>query len=163
MTPRWLGILLFASTLGSGLVAGGFLAFSSFIMSALGKVSPASGIAAMQSINVSIIGSSWLLMLVATTLASLVLSIRGFAGIGEPGSIAMIVGGVVYLLGVVVVTAVFNIPRNDALAALDPTSSAAPALWASYRESWTLANHVRALASLGSTVAFLFALVRRGG
>ena len=51
--------LVFALTLiaalGSGLMAGVFFAFSSFVMTALARLAPAPGIAAMQSINVVVI------------------------------------------------------------------------------------------------------------
>ena len=43
---------LFA-VLGCGLVAGVFFAFSAFVMSALARLQPAQGIAAMQSINIT--------------------------------------------------------------------------------------------------------------
>jgi uncharacterized membrane protein len=39
--------------LGSGLIAGVFFAFSTFVMKALARLPAAHGIAAMQSINVS--------------------------------------------------------------------------------------------------------------
>jgi uncharacterized membrane protein len=48
-------LLTFVAALGSGLVAGIFFAFSNFVMKALARVSPAQGIAAMQSINVVVL------------------------------------------------------------------------------------------------------------
>jgi ketosteroid isomerase-like protein len=50
-----ISILTFVAALSCGLVAGIFLAFSNFIMRALGSVPPNSGIAAMQSINVMVL------------------------------------------------------------------------------------------------------------
>jgi len=52
---RLMFALTFLSALGAGLVAGIFFAFSAFIMSALGRLSPAGGISAMQSINVVVL------------------------------------------------------------------------------------------------------------
>ena len=46
-----LGALTVAAALGCGVNAGVFFAFSSFVMKALGRLQPAQGIAAMQSIN----------------------------------------------------------------------------------------------------------------
>ena len=51
-------ILTLLAALGSGLVAGIFFAFSAFIMSALGRVAAQCGIAAMQSINVTVLKSA---------------------------------------------------------------------------------------------------------
>jgi hypothetical protein len=50
---RLLFVLTFLSALGAGLIGGLFFAFSSFVMIALGRLPPASGISAMQSINVA--------------------------------------------------------------------------------------------------------------
>lgn len=43
------------SVLGCGLMAGVFFAFSSFVMNALARLQPTQGIAAMQSINITVI------------------------------------------------------------------------------------------------------------
>ncbi|WP_010496926.1 hypothetical protein [Paenibacillus elgii] len=47
--------LTYASALGSGLIAGLFFAFSTFVMSALARLPAEQGIAAMQSINVTVL------------------------------------------------------------------------------------------------------------
>ena len=47
--------LTFLCALGAGLIGGLFFAFSTFVMTALGRLSPASGISAMQSINVAVL------------------------------------------------------------------------------------------------------------
>ena len=48
-------ILIFFAVLGSGLVAGIFFAFSSFVMRALGRLPYQQGSAAMKAINVTVI------------------------------------------------------------------------------------------------------------
>jgi uncharacterized membrane protein len=63
-----------------------------------------------------------------------------------------------YLLGTVLVTMVFNVPRNDALAGLDPNSGEAASLWVRYVAEWTAWNHVRMVAALAATAAFILAL-----
>lgn len=45
------------AALGCGLIAGVFIAFSTFVMKALARLPPDEGIAAMQSINVSVLNS----------------------------------------------------------------------------------------------------------
>ncbi len=52
-------ILIFAAVLGSGLVAGIFFAFSSFVMRALGQLRENQGIAAMKAINVTASSDPW--------------------------------------------------------------------------------------------------------
>jgi uncharacterized membrane protein len=43
-------------------------------------------------------------------------------------------------------TIVFNVPRNNALARLDPANSVAA--WRRYVQEWTWWNHVRTLAAV---------------
>lgn len=50
-----LDVLALVAAVGSALIGGAFFAFSSFVMGALGKLPPAQGVAAMQSINVVVI------------------------------------------------------------------------------------------------------------
>ena len=58
--------LTFLAALGSGLMAGLFFIFSITIMASLAKLTPANGIAAMQSINVTILGGTFLSVCVAS-------------------------------------------------------------------------------------------------
>ena len=44
---------------------------------------------------------------------------RSRASLGEDGAIAMLAGGVLYLVGIFAVTMVFNVPLNATLAAVD--------------------------------------------
>jgi uncharacterized membrane protein len=66
----------------------------------------------------------------------------------KPCAFWLIAGTGFYIFGTVVVTGVFNVPRNDALAAVDPASPDAAKLWADYLVTWTLWNHVRTIAAL---------------
>jgi len=66
MFARSVFTLTFAAALSSGLVAGVFFAFSSFVMPALGRIRPDQGIAAMQSINVTVITPGFMLALFGT-------------------------------------------------------------------------------------------------
>jgi hypothetical protein len=54
MTNVLIVTLTVLAALGSGLVAGIFFAFSAFLMTALSRLPPLQGIAAMQSINVAV-------------------------------------------------------------------------------------------------------------
>ena len=46
---------------------------------------------------------------------------------------------------------VFNVPRNERLAELDPEQPEGVEYWKDYLVSWTRWNHVRTLASLAAT------------
>jgi len=61
-------------------------------------------------------------------------------------------------VGTVLVTMVFNVPRNDALAAVDPASAEGARLWARYVVEWTAWNHVRTAAALAAATLLTVAL-----
>ncbi|OKO80633.1 anthrone oxygenase family protein [Bradyrhizobium sp. NAS96.2] len=153
--------LLWFSALGCGLLAGLYFAFSTFVMTALGRIDQAAGISAMNAINVDIVRSLFMPVFLGTTLSCAVLVVLGALRWQDPGAIAMICGGGLYVLGMFVVTAVFNVPLNDQLAAADPASTATAPLWARYLTDWTFWNHVRTVASLAATALFIVAIVAR--
>jgi uncharacterized membrane protein len=60
MLDDLLFLLILVCAIGSGLIAGVFFAFSSFVMKALDRIPAAQGIAAMQSINVVVLNPLFL-------------------------------------------------------------------------------------------------------
>ncbi len=150
-------LTLFAAT-GSGLMAGIFFAFSVFVMAALNRLPPAQGIAAMQFINVTILNPLFLLTFMGTAGASVVLAVSAFRRWGEPGAVWLMAGSVLYLVGSILITSMFNVPRNDALAALDPNSANAATQWAHYVSEWTAWNHVRTVMTLAAMLSFIVAM-----
>jgi uncharacterized membrane protein len=151
-------ILSFLAALGSGLMAGLFFIFSVTIMAALGKLAPACGIAAMQSINVTILSGTFLGVFMGTALISAALIVAWFLGWVPSGSAFVLAASILYLAGIIGVTMVFNVPMNDALVAMDPGSAEAAKYWQEYLSTWTMWNHVRTLAGIGSLALFVLAL-----
>ena len=68
-----------------------------------------------------------------------------------------------HVVGTFGVTLVFNVPRNDALAVVDPASAEGARLWAGYVRIWTAWNHVRTVAAVAAAAALTVALVRAKG
>ncbi|MCA6106165.1 anthrone oxygenase family protein [Bradyrhizobium cenepequi] len=151
-------ILLWFSAVGCGLMAGLYFAFSTFIMGALGRIDQPSGIAAMNAINADILRSLFMPLFFGTTLVSAILAVVAVFLVGEAGSLAMLAGGIVYVVGMFVVTMIFNVPLNNALAAADRASSDAASLWARYLKEWTFWNHVRTIASTAACALFIAAI-----
>ncbi len=141
--------LRLCTALGCGLVAGVFFAFSTFVMQALRQQPPAQGIATMQSINVTVINPWFMGVLFGTAAGCLVLIFSSLSK-GLPGAKYALIGSLLYLVGTIFVTIAFNVPLNDALAAVKPDSSESVTLWAKYLTTWTLWNHVRTIAALGA-------------
>ncbi len=150
--------LLWFSAIGCGLLGGLYFAFSAFIMTAFGRIGQAAGIAAMNAINDVILRSWFMPVFLGTTVAAAVLAVMAIFRLGAPGAVAMLVGGVLYVLGMFVVTMVFNVPLNNALAAAQAASPDTAPLWARYLQDWTFWNHVRTLASVGASALFIAAL-----
>ncbi|MEI2579335.1 anthrone oxygenase family protein [Scytonema sp. PRP1] len=154
--------LLFAlklfSALGCGLVAGVFFAFSTFVMNALTRLPSKEGIAAMQSINITAINPLFMVALFGTTAACIFLAVSSVLKWHQHGAAYLLVGSLLYLIGTVGVTLVFNVPLNDALAIAKPDSTEGANLWARYLSNWTFWNHVRTIAALAAAAAVTITL-----
>jgi uncharacterized membrane protein len=148
-------ILTFVAALGSGLMAGLFFIFSITVMAALGKLAPANGIAAMQSIDVTILSGTFLSVFMGTALISIVLIVAWFLGGVPSGGVYVLAASIAYLVGIIGVTMFFNVPMNDTLAALKPESAEAAAYWQEYLSTWTAWNHVRSVAGIASLALFI--------
>jgi uncharacterized membrane protein len=146
------------SAVGSGLIAGAFFAFSTFVMRALGALPPPQAIPAMQSINIAVINPWFLTAFMGTAGLCVVVAIASLLRWHDPGAGYLLTGTVLYVSGTFLVTMVFNVPRNDALAKLTPASAEAASFWAAYLSTWTAWNHVRTIAALAAMVAFILAL-----
>jgi uncharacterized membrane protein len=146
------------SALGCGLVAGVFFAFSTFVMSALARLQPAQGIAAMQSINITVINPWFMTAFLGTAAACLFLAVSALLKWNQPGAAYLLIGSLLYLVGTLGVTMVFNVPLNDALANVKPDSVDGANLWASYLTNWTFWNHIRTIAALAASALFTVAL-----
>lgn len=153
-----LDMLAFAAALGSGLMAGLFFVFSVCVMTALGRLPAAQGIAAMQSINSAILNPLFFAVFFGTAVLSLVLIVLSLVEWNDPGAVWRFGGGTLYLVGIILVTMVRNVPLNNRLAAVDPDSTEGASLWSRYLSVWTTWNHVRTLASLAAMAAFVLAL-----
>lgn len=157
--------LTLSSALGCGLIAGVFFAFSAFVMNALGRLPPAQGIAAMQSINIVVINPLFMATFFGTAAGCVLLAASSLFMWHKPGAVYLLLGSLLYLVGTILVTIVFNVPRNEALAAVDPASADGASLWAGYVSSWTAWNHVRTAAALAAAALLTTALClpRDGG
>jgi uncharacterized membrane protein len=143
-----------AAAVCTGVVGGVFFAFSSFVMPALARLEAATGIAAMQSINVRAVRPAFMLALFGTA------ALATFVGIARFGEPLVLIAAAVYLIGVIGVTIVAHVPRNDSLAKVDARGAAAPELWQRYLTGWCRWNHVRWIAAVISSALYLAEILR---
>ena len=150
MESTVLAILTWVMALSSGLMAGTYLAFSGFIMRSFATLEPDRGIAAMNAINVTITKSAFMPLFFGSTLIALLMAGAGLWQWGAPGSGRALVAGLVYVIGMFVVTAAANVPLNNELAGVAGDDTEALQVWANYLTRWTRWNTVRTIASLAT-------------
>jgi uncharacterized membrane protein len=150
--------LTLVTALGCALSAGALFAFSSFVMAGLRRLPAARGIAAMQSINVTAPTPVFMTALFGSALACVALAVWALADWDDSYSPWLLAGSVVYVLGSPGLTMGYHVPRNNALARLDPESPGAPGHWDRYWTEWTRWNHVRALAGIAAVALFMGAV-----
>jgi uncharacterized membrane protein len=151
--------LVFMAAIGSGIVAGAFFAFSSFVMPALGRISPTQAVAAMNSINITALNPGFMTPFVGTGVLSLVVGFRSPFLWNHTGTGLALLASLVYLLGCFAATIFLNVPLNNQLASITEPA-AAIAFWPQYLKAWTTWNHLRMIAAALSAILFAAALCR---
>ncbi|MFH8660287.1 DUF1772 domain-containing protein [Streptomyces afghaniensis] len=151
-------VLTVLGVLGTGLVAGVFCGFSTFVMRGLATLPPAQGVAAMNAINVAAVTPPFMVVFLGSAVLCAVIAVVTFVLWPEEGTVELLVGSALYLFGSFGLTMVANVPRNDALLKMEPGTTEAAAYWPAYVREWTMWNHVRTAASAGAAVAYVLAL-----
>jgi uncharacterized membrane protein len=149
--------LTFVTAIGSGLVAGVYFAFSSFVMPALRRTAPDTGLSAMQAINVAAPTPPFMLPFVGTAVLSVALAISSLLRLDETVARYELIGSALYLASFVI-TAAYHVPRNNGLATVEAGSEGASARWSRYVREWTTGNHVRTIAALAAAVVLTIAV-----
>ena len=145
-----LTVLTLVAALGCGLLAGIVYAFSSAVMKALGRLPAAQGLAAMQSINITVINPWFMGAFFGPAPICVAVAVLSVLEWEEPEVFYHLAGSAVYVVGTLFVTMAFNVPRNDALAAVEPESADGSSLWRRYLVEWTAWNHVRTATARGA-------------
>lgn len=145
--------LLLITTVGVGLVAGVFFAFSAFVMAGLDRASDSEAAAAMRGINETAVTAPFMLAFLGATLLCVALAVVSGLSLDETRARLALAGAVVYVAGTFLVTIAANVPINDRLAREDIG-------WRDYLGPWQARNHVRTASSTAALVLLLLALER---
>jgi uncharacterized membrane protein len=151
-------VLVVTGILGTGLMAGAFCAFSTFVMRGLAALPPAQGVAAMNAINVAAVRPAFMTVFTGSAVLSAVIAVVTFVVWPNEGRLELLLGSALYLCGSFGLTIVTNVPRNDRLAQLTPGTPEAAVYWPAYVREWTFWNHVRTVASAAAALAYVLAL-----
>lgn len=153
--------LLWFAAVSVGIMAGIYFAFSVFVMQSLDALDSPAGMIAMQSINRIIQKSLFLPLFFLSSLACLLIAAFGVMQWGGAGTLQMVIGGALYVLGMLIVTIVGNVPLNNALEATDTNGLEAEAMWRRYMQRWLPWNHVRTTSCTVSLILLISALAER--
>ena len=156
-----LPLLALVASLGTGLMAGLFFAFSTFVMQGLSRLPPEQSLAAMQHVNAAVTTPLFGLAFVGTALVCLAVAFASFANAFSslPAGL-FLAGALLYLGGVIGVTLAFNVPLNNALGSA-PAAQAAE-YWPHYAAAWLGWNHVRTVLGSAALICFVWGLFALG-
>ncbi len=150
--------LTIVAAVGCALTGGVLFGFSTLVMPALRRLPPLQGLTTMQGINAAAITPLFLGALFVPALGCLALAADALLDLGEDNAGLLLAGSLLYLLGAILVTIAYHVPRNERLAGVDPADADAPTHWMRYAAGWTTWNHLRAAASLAAAAVLAVSL-----
>ncbi|MEP3421469.1 MAG: anthrone oxygenase family protein [Erythrobacter sp.] len=159
MTYDWPLYFCLFLALWSAIIGGVFSAFSEFIMSALLKAEPASGIEAMQHINRDVIKTQFVAGILSIAVFSVLFAAYSFAAFDGAALVTLILASLVYVPSVFLMTMLGNVPMNNRLDSVDHTSAEAHSYWIEYGAKWTRLNHFRSFGSILTSGLYIFAAI----
>jgi uncharacterized membrane protein len=112
----------------------------------------------MNSINVMAVTPAFMTALFGTALACVAVTVWALADWHDSFSPWLLAGSALYLAGTIGLTMGYHVPRNNALARVDPESEEGARVWRTYLVEWTRGNHVRTVAGLASCALLAVAL-----
>ena len=159
MPIDWQTFALLLLGLSAALVAGVFQSFSDFVMGGLLRAHPAGGIDSMQQLNRTVFRSVFLTIFLALVPVSLAFGVYAWLAMDGVSQHLTLAAAIIYLPSVFVVTVAGNVPMNEKLDKMDPSSSEAAAYWQTYGRVWTRWNTLRTIGSVATAVCYLIAAV----
>lgn len=147
-------ILIRLAIVGVMVIGGSLFAFSTFIMAALKQLSDAEGIRAMQQINKTVFTPWFMAPYFGTAMLSLGAVVFALMNTDQAWWPQLLGAGLLYAVGLFLVTVVGNVPLNEKLARMDADQIETADFWRHYLVVWIRWNHVRSAASIGSVLLF---------
>lgn len=139
----------FLSLLATGAIFGFFYAWVCSTMWGLDATDPVVAITAMQAMNASVRNMVFAPAFFGTPVILAITGALAWRGRRRLSAKAFLGAAAIHVVGVVLVTAMFNLPMNEALALVQPPvdPDQAQASWTAYSYRWQAWNIVRAVAS----------------
>lgn len=153
MSLSLINIVSACGAVGSTLVGAVYTNFSWRVMPRLSSLPEADGMRTMQEFNRQAVQAPFMTIFFGTAVASIWKIVETFTkeerSIGDWLAAS---GGALYMAGMIL-TVVYNVPRNDLLAAVSPGTLDGSRAWQMFLGEWTSANSVRAVLSLAGALA----------
>jgi len=156
MTGIAMQLAMATAAVAAGVSSGMMLVFSAGTMQALSRLPETEAIRAMQAINISVINPLFLGIFIGT--GPFLVTLSGLDLYGGSPNRYLLAATLVYVVGVVAVTILGNVPLNDSLAAVEITTMG-PGTWDDYARPWLRCNHTRALAGAFASGLLTLALL----
>jgi uncharacterized membrane protein len=144
--------------LASALISGFFYAYYGSVMPGLAATDAESAIRAMQGINAVVRNGTFAFSFFGTLAFGAVAIFLLIGAGGWPLALAL-AGTALYGLGAFMVTLLYSVPLNEALATVTATPENAVQIWQAYLEPWTFWNALRTLMSALALAAFVASFV----
>lgn len=148
MSLSLINVVSACGALGSTIAGAVYTNFSARVMPRLASLPETEGIRAMQQFNRNAVQAPFMTVFFGTAVASVWKIVETVTKAERStGDWLAASGGALYLAGMIL-TIVYNVPRNDALAAVAPGTQEGSRIWGMFLDEWTSANTVRAVISL---------------
>ncbi|MEW2499503.1 DUF1772 domain-containing protein [Amycolatopsis sp. CA-161197] len=152
------GVVLVVAIVAAGLIAGLFYSYAVSVMPGLARADDHTFVTAMREINIAIVNGWFLLTFLGAPLLAAAAAVLDLAS-GGRGALPWLIAGFALLLAMIVITAVKNIPMNNAL---DRGTAPLAELRARFETSWVRWNLLRAFASTAGFACLLGGWLARG-
>ena len=162
MTFPWALYLCTFLALWAMLTGGVFKAFSEFVMSGLAQAAPASGIAAMQGINRTVLRTEFVFAILALGAITPGFALYAFLALDSTAAALIVAAAAVYLPSTLFMTMLGNVPMNNRLDRVDAASAEGAEYWAHYVRRWTALNHFRTLGCIVTGTLYALAALELG-
>jgi len=159
MFSSMMTLLICLAAVSAGLMAGVYFAFSGFIMRSFDQLGATQATNAMNAINEVILRSWFMALFFGSTLLFAMLSVIALFKTDLPGRWLLFAAGLIYVIGMFVCTALFNVPLNNRLANVPIDKSSVRHHWDLYYRKWTRWNHLRGICSLVALVLSIHYLI----
>lgn len=157
-------VILVITGTTTALIAGLFYAWTCSVIPGLARLSNTEYIRAMQSFNLSIQNPLFFASFLGT---ALLLPVCSYVHFGQPVSTRfwlLLISTVIYLIGVLGVTIVGNVPLNDSLAAFQldsATTNEIAQARTGFENRWNGMNSIRTAAASFSIILVIIACISR--